>query len=251
MDNLLEIYDKNVRANPIYPEILKVVKDNNLVKLVGPGSFNFISYWNIPDGQSFKQFHKQIEALKRGSGQIMWRIFDHDKPKNLGIYLEREGFKIFDSVTLMVLQMQGYAIADIEEDIREIKDKNGLQDFLTVSKKSFGHASPQDIESHQKLIQYPNFKYYVAYSRNTPIAAARFEVPDNSQFGLLFGGCVIPEYREKGYYRALVNARLKAAKSLGLKYISTEARETSKAKLEHMGFTPLVKGKTWHYIPNN
>tara|TARA_R110000824_G_scaffold336_8_gene2168 strand:+ start:8570 stop:9325 length:756 start_codon:yes stop_codon:yes gene_type:complete len=251
MDNLLETYDKEVRAKPIYPEILKVVKENNLVKLVGPGSFNFISYWNIPDDYSLEQFHHQIEVLKSDGGQIMWRVFDHDKPENLEINLEREGFKYIDSLTLMVLQVQGYTIAGVEEDIREISDKNGLQDFLAVSKKSFGHANPLDLESHLKLIQYPNFKYYVGYSRNSPVAAARLEVPVNSQFGLLFGGCVIPEYREKGYYKALLNARLKAAKSIGLKYITTEARKTSRPILEHVGFTPLVKGKTWHYVAND
>ena len=211
MDNLLETYDKEVRAKPIYPQILKVVKENN-----------------------------QIEVLKSDGGQIMWRVFDHDKPENLEINLEREGFKYIDSLTLMVLQVQGYTIAGVEEDIREISDKNGLQDFLAVSKKSFGHANPLDLESHLKLIQYPNFKYYVGYSRNSPVAAARLEVPVNSQFGLLFGGCVIPEYREKGYYKALLNARLKAA-----------ARKTSRPILEHVGFTPLVKGKTWHYVAND
>jgi GNAT superfamily N-acetyltransferase len=181
----------------------------------------------------------------------MWRVFDHDTPSNLENILEDEGFEKIDSVTLVVLTIDDYEPEKTELDVRELSEASQLQDFISVTESAFAEPSKVDIEHHARLLAYPNFKYYVAYSDNRPVASARFEIPDQSRFGLFFGGCVVPEYRGKGFYKALVNARFTEAKKMGLKYISTEARVSSRPILEKLGFKALAYGRTWELIPSS
>ncbi|MBN4053685.1 GNAT family N-acetyltransferase [Haliea sp. AH-315-K21] len=248
MDELLKIYDRDVRANPIYPDIIPVVRNKHTVKLEGP--LTFISYWDIPEDRMSQIVHEEVNDYKKNNTHLMWRVFEHDTPPNLESALEYEGLKKFDSVTLMTLAIDDSKFEKTDLDIRELKESSELHDFLAVVETAFGEPDPFGFEYHDKLLAVPNFKYYVGYSDNTPVAAARFEIPIKSRFGLLFGGCVIPSYRGKGFYKALISARYTDAKKMGLKYISTEARETSRPILEKLGFRPLAKGRTWELTSN-
>jgi len=190
MEDLLKIYDREVRANPVYPDIVQVIRTRHIVKLEGP--FDFICYWDIPKGKASQIVHEEVAYYKNNKKQLMWRFFDHDKPSNLEKTLKDEGLKIVDSVTLMVLAVDDSKYEVCEHDIREIKEYSELYDFLSVTEAAFGEPSPNDFEHLSSLLSVSNFKYYVGYSNNVPVAAARFEIPIKSRFGLLFGGCVVP-----------------------------------------------------------
>lgn len=248
MEDLLKIYDAEVRANPVYPDVIPIIHNKHFVKLEGP--LDFISYWDIPEKNATQIVHKEIAYYKQHNKRLMWRVFDHDLPVNLENLLQDAGLKIAEIVTLMALAIDENEPEETDLDIRELTEATQLHDFLTVTEAAFGEPSPVDFTHHAKLLTYPNFKYYVAYDDDIPVATARFEIADNSRFGLFFGGCVIPEYRGKDFYKALVSSRYTEAKRLGLKYLTTEARESSRPILEKLGFKPLAKGRTWELISN-
>ncbi len=251
MKHLLETYDREVRANPSYPSILKVTRTDHLVCLKGPGELSFVSYWDIPETGAAEIVREEIASLTLQNRKLMWRVYEHDRPENLETCLHSEGMEKIDSVTLMVIPLkrfQGLTIAAPTLDVVKLGGGNvakGVEDFLTVTEIAFGQPSPHDKAYHEAILAFDNFNYYVAYRNQTPVAAARFEYPDNSRFGFLFGACVIPEYRHQGVYRFLVNLRLQQAKSLGLEYIVIDAKESSRPILERMGFITLAKGSTW------
>jgi len=68
---------------------------------------------------------------------------------------------------------------------------------------------------------------------------------EHSQFGMLYGAGVAPLHRGKGFYRASITARVNLARSRGIDYLLTEARDTSKPILEALGFIPLSTETTW------
>jgi hypothetical protein len=61
---------------------------------------------------------------------------------------------------------------------------------------------------------------------------------------------VAPSYRRMGIYRALVVERAREAGRRDLRYLSTEARETSKPILQNLGFVSAGKEVTWMLNPS-
>jgi GNAT superfamily N-acetyltransferase len=65
--------------------------------------------------------------------------------------------------------------------------------------------------------------------------------------GALLGGAgVLPRFRHRGIYRALVAERLRLAAENGAPLVITHARPTSKPILEWLGFAPI--GRWWSYL---
>lgn len=248
MDDLLELYDTEVRANLKYPDILQLVRSENFLKIVG--NYDFVSYWDIPRDDAPRIVQEQVDYYRSEKRPLIWRVFDHDRPENLEAVLKQKGFTYGDSVTLVVLPLNEAEVESSGHDIRELKEPAEITDFMSVTEAAFGEPSPNDYEHFCSLLPVPNFRFYVGYNNNIPVAAARFIVPEETRFGLLFGGCVLPSSRGKGFYRDLVNTRIKEAKALGLEYLTTEARETSRPILEKLGFRPLAKGRTWNFFPD-
>jgi GNAT superfamily N-acetyltransferase len=83
-------------------------------------------------------------------------------------------------------------------------------------------------------------RLFVAYAGGVPAAAAAYQPFARSAF--LMGGVVLPQFRGRGLYRALVHARLAHARSLGIELATTHAREASSAPiLEKLGFATVCR----------
>jgi GNAT superfamily N-acetyltransferase len=65
-----------------------------------------------------------------------------------------------------------------------------------------------------------------------------------------WGTAVIPEFRGRGVYRALVHARMTDAKARGARLALVHAREkTSSPILQRLGFTVYGQQKVWSITP--
>jgi GNAT superfamily N-acetyltransferase len=65
----------------------------------------------------------------------------------------------------------------------------------------------------------------------------------------MWGGSTIAEHRGLGLYRALVALRARIARTRGYRYLTTDARETSRPILERVGFVPLTGITGWVLRP--
>ncbi|HZZ34676.1 MAG TPA: GNAT family N-acetyltransferase, partial [Caulobacteraceae bacterium] len=89
----------------------------------------------------------------------------------------------------------------------------------------------------------------VAYAGVAPVAAGRLEMIPGSAFAGLYGGGTAPEQRGRGVYRALVAARAAEARARGYRYLTVDARETSRPILERLGFQRLATVRGWMLRP--
>ncbi|WP_442508644.1 GNAT family N-acetyltransferase [Novipirellula sp. SH528] len=243
MNNILELYDAEVRANPLATAGLSVTRDEHIVRI--EGAFNYICSWTIPEDATERVVSEQADYFrKRGEG-LMWRVYSHDKPGNLEACLEREGFAASPSGTLVVLDVGAWKHPPSKHDIRRVETPEALRDYLAVAAAAFGDEDDGKFEYFSKLLSNPKFALFTGYADEEPVVSGRLEIPAKSSFGQLFGGGVSPGHRGKGFYRALVGTRVALARERGLKYLSTEARETSRPILEKLGFTMLAKETTW------
>jgi ribosomal protein S18 acetylase RimI-like enzyme len=135
-------------------------------------------------------------------------------------------------------------------DICRVTTGEELEDFVKASELAFGGLDAWQRTAYADRLNDPDLALYVAYVSAEIAASARLEIGSMSSFGLLFGGGVAPSYRRMGIYRALVAERAREARRRDLRYLSTDARETSKPILQNLGFVSAAKEVTWVLNPS-
>ena len=243
MNEILELYDAEVRANPTSRSGLQVVHDADVTRL--DGVFNFICSWKFSDDTAQQAVSKQANHFRQLGEELMWRVHDYDKPSNIEACLEKEGFVPSPQGSLMVLPLADSQPTETGHDIRRVTSPTALRDYLAVDASAFGSVDEGDFDYFLQLLSGPNLVLFCGYFGDVPVASGRIEMSLNSSFGHLFGGGVSPSHRGKGFYRALVNARASIAREKGLKYLITEAGEMSRPILEKLGFITLAKERIW------
>jgi GNAT superfamily N-acetyltransferase len=80
----------------------------------------------------------------------------------------------------------------------------------------------------------------VALADGRPVAAARAEFHEGTDFASLWGGGTLPEWRGRGIFRALVARRAAVAADRGYRYLQVDALPTSEPILARLGFVRLA-----------
>ncbi|MEO8706602.1 MAG: GNAT family N-acetyltransferase [Kofleriaceae bacterium] len=109
----------------------------------------------------------------------------------------------------------------------------------------FSIANPAAwLDDHARALVDGTHAMYLAREGGEPAGTAGICFKQRS--GYLIGGNVVPAFRNRGVYRALIAARLGVLAARGIPLGVTYAREaTSAPMLEHMGFETVFRG--WMY----
>ena len=129
-------------------------------------------------------------------------------------------------------------------EIRYVRDRTGLDEMIAVASEAFA-GDFSWMSNYESRLNDATLALYLAYFDGKPVVTARLEMTLNRSFAAAYIGSVMPEFRGKGIYRALVGARAADAKQRGFRYMASEARETSRPILEKLGFVPLTKVQGW------
>ena len=78
-----------------------------------------------------------------------------------------------------------------------------------------------------------------------PVSSAWVGYTQKSQFAGLWAGSTLPDYRGRGCYRALINARAQEAKSRGIKYLTIDAAPTSEPIVASLGFEAISRTRPY------
>lgn len=205
-------------------------------------------------------------AYAQASGvSLEWKVFGHDWPSDLAARLEAAGFEADEPETLMVLALSGDDDGDGDDaavaaavpaaasaaalpdtcTIHRVTDADRLDDYATATRAAFGDADPERLATFRARLTDPALALFVAYADAQPVAAARLELPPARAFASLWGGGVAPTHRSRGLYRALVHHRAAAARARGYRYLTVDARATSRPILTRLGFVPLTTIRGW------
>ena len=91
------------------------------------------------------------------------------------------------------------------------------------------------------------FHYVMARVEGAIVGTAGFVVKPQSAY--LVGGNVLPRYRGRGIYRALVDHRLERIRAMGIKLATTQARESTSAPiLEALGFETVYRSRMYTLV---
>jgi len=243
------LFDATVRANPAQQDGIEVERVAGVVRLTG--LFNYISFWRLTAESARSAVQAQAEHFRTRGEMLMWRVYDYDGPSALSACLAEEGFAPDDPGTLMVFDLadalRGAPASDA--DIRRVQTVVELDDFVAAAGEAFGEEETWRRKAYESRLDDPDLALFVAYESGRAVGSARLEMSPACPFGHLFGGGVAPAHRRRGRYRAMVAARVDEARQRGLKYLSTEARDTSRPILQSLGFIPVARATKWVLRP--
>lgn len=215
-----------------------------VVRAVGTQeSWSGIVYYCFPAEETESVIDGEIAFSENMGCEFEWKVYSHDQPRNLLAELRRRGFKIGEEEALMIRDLRELPISLTSAaapgiTVAAVTNGQGVDDFLEVE-AALWPASEKMRDwlltrlkdpAHQDLA-------FVAYEDRIPIGCGRVSVRRESRFAGLWGGAVLPAFRGKGLYRALLTAWINhVSKFDSVQYLRVDALPTSRPILEKYGF---------------
>ena len=186
-------------------------------------------------------------AYHRSIGRSFeWKLFSTDLPADLLDRLVARGFEVGIKEVVCAVDLANY-FREGDPDIRveRVSNESQLNDFRSVAEEVFGKDFSFTTGVLAKCLADGSDAEvgFVAYDGDTPVSIGRLDRAMGGTCGGLYTGGTLPEYRCRGYYQAVVAARVAVARDVGLKYLWVDAQPTSLPILKRLGFEALVE--TW------
>ena len=213
------------------------------------GRQHWISWSGLSEVDADEIIEEEIEHYRRLGVGFEWKLFAHDKPDDLRRRLERHGFRIGDCEAVLVCDLgETHEWMKAESDVRveRIVRSEQVEDYRRVNRAVYGLGDDPMADELAEALRARSQQHrgYVAYADSgEPVSIGRLYTHPASVFGGLYGGATAPEFRGRGYYKALVAARARDAAEAGARYLSVDARPTSQPILEGIGFVRVTD--TW------
>lgn len=232
----------------------RVERARAVVRQTVPGAgWNGVLWSDLDEGTADAEIAAQVayfDAL--GTSEFEWKLYDYDRPADLGQRLRAAGFVPEPAETLMVGRTRELAALPVEPPqgvtLRVVTDEAGVDLMMDVHTRAFGTERPQIREQMLSLLRHEpdTIEAVVAMAGDVPVSAARMEMPPGAPFAGLWGGGTDPGWRGRGIYRLLVAHRARVAAERGIPYLQVDASADSRPILERLGFGVL--GVTVPYV---
>ena len=168
-----------------------------------------------------------------------WRLAAPSLSDSLEKTLEDEGYRLNTESITYTLGVDAARPADPDHIVvRHIQTAQGIIDQHAVMDRAFdrkGPLSQPDIAQHLRNSTGPNARThrFVAYSSTSeePLCTASFNSYPALGVGFLWGGGTVPDARGQGLYTAIMTARIRHARKLGLHTVGLYAMTNTSAPI--------------------
>ncbi|MET9626235.1 GNAT family N-acetyltransferase [Lentzea sp. NPDC006480] len=254
---LLRAFDDQARsAEWTFPEPdATVERDGPLFRVSWPRRRGFVA--GAPDlgitGAELDELvARQRDFFAARDQSVEWKTWSHDLPAELPERLKAAGFAPEETETV-VIGLAEDMVTPVHLDgivLRETRDQDDIHRMVASSTEAFGKdvgfLTPYLTEKKDD----PNTVIVVAEADGRVVSSARLEIVAGTEFGGLWGGSTLAEWRGRGIYRALIAYRAQVALRRGLKYLQVDASEDSRPILERLGFVKVTTTTGYVWQPN-
>lgn len=174
--------------------------------------------------------------------RFRWTVGPDSAPHDLGARLQRHGLKP-TAVALMAADLADLSdlmLPTSDVDVEPLTLANLATYADTVA--AGWSADPTPLIAYERARLHTGdtrHPAYLARIAGTPVAAANTALFTRSAY--LMGAVVLPPYRGRGVYRALIAARLRDIAAAGLRLVTTQAlASTSAPILARLGFRTVA-----------
>jgi GNAT superfamily N-acetyltransferase len=203
-----------------------------------PGNEGFIQLAKLTRDSVDAAIEEQKAHFKSLGFGFEWKHHDFDTPDNLRERLRAHGFKPDDTEALMVLDVMAHPPwhGTLPPGVRVERITTIARIPDVVAAHDRANNEPWTPLAQRLEAAFDVTVIFCAYDGDVPIGSGWVEFPPGSEFTEIHGGAVVAEYRGKGVYSALFDARVQEAKRRGSPFIVVDAGPMSRPILLRKGF---------------
>jgi len=257
--SLLADYDAQLRA--VVPEPLpagvSVEHDPPVTRFLGFGGQGWVEYRDLgelDEAALDALIARQIARFRERGERFEWKLHGHDRPAFLADRLRAAGFEPEEQETVVIA-----AIADLDLTveppggvvIREVHERGDFERIAEMEAEVWGEGSATraDDLARERDADPAQLRIFVAEAEGRVVSAGWLRLPPRTEFGTLWGGSTLAEWRRRGIYRALVARRAQIARDHGRRYLEVDASDDSRPILERMGFRAVTTTTPYVWRP--
>lgn len=208
----------------------------------------------LSDGQRDAAIEEVVRAHEHVTSQ--WLVHDWRSDAGVRPALDRHGYK-------PSAEHQAYAIATDADlvvpgqfTIRRIASLKTLLDGESVFSRAFGIVQEISTEHFEHRLEdcrhlEGRSHRFVVYEGSKPVSGGAMTLFPALGFAMLWRGGTVPEARGRGAYRAVIQERIRFARSRGISLVGLYARlETSAPIVRQLGFIGHGRMTFWERLRN-
>jgi len=259
-DELLGAYDDQLRRwrPDRLPAGETAEEDGPLLRFSGGPGGGWVLYRDLDgvEGAALDELIlRQVRFFEERGDRFEWKYHGYDLPADLPERLRAAGFVPEATETIVIAPVD--EIADEPRlpegvSLREVTDRADFERIAAMETRVWGERNswlPDMLES-ERSVDPDALTVVAAEAGDTVVCAAWIRYPSGTEFGTLWGGATLPEWRRQGIYRATVAYRANLARQRSFRYLETDASDDSRPILERLGFTPVTTTTPYVWSPS-
>ncbi|MGW6278680.1 GNAT family N-acetyltransferase [Kribbella sp. NPDC055071] len=244
-------YDEQIRSRPGSPNGGGVVERvGPLIRKIGFEGDGFLLYPDLGglDGDELDRLiADQAEYFQKLGKKVEWKYYTYDAPADLPERLVKAGFVPEDDECVLigdVAELPTDVVLPAGIRIREISSQADLERMQVMEEEVWGHSHawlPGALSA--AIVDDDPAVVIVAETDEdepTVVCASWIRFHTGTEFGSLWGGSTLPEWRGRGIYRAHVAYRRNLAAERGYRYLQVDASPDSRGILARLGLRPVA-----------
>lgn len=259
---LLALYDLKERLTAQYPDMRREASDRVVrhAPLAPKRGFRdgFISYSRLDEATVEPAIDQQVQAFAALDADFEWKVYAHDTPADLRQRLMARGFESDEPEAIMALplaQAPPLLLAPVSHDVQLLDDPDRLDEVFIVQREVW-QREHSGLAGYLRdtMIQHPEtLSVYVACDQGRPVASGWLRHDAANPFASLWGGSTLEAHRGRGFYTALLAARVQEALRRGAAYLTIDASPMSAPIVQRFGFIHLTTAWAcnWRAAPDD
>ena len=231
-----------------------LIENQDWYQIVSPSrldaSRNEVIFSSLMPDEADSKIEEIIDFYSNLGTSFKWCTNPTTSPEDFPERLRKRGFKSWFSRGMYcdprVVDLETVAKVDVEN-----VSSSNIEIYLDLFIEGWGldeNLRPQLLEDFNWAMSHEDkrFQYFIVKNVKGPVGTAGFVNKGKSAY--LIGGNILPKYRGKGFYKALVKKRLEIICDLGIGLATTGARDhTSAPILEKFGFKTAYKSEIFQF----
>jgi ribosomal protein S18 acetylase RimI-like enzyme len=249
---LLALYDEHVRAavpDPL-PAGTTVERDGPLLRVLGLFRGGFLTYRDLGglDGAELDELiARQVRIFTERREQVEWKYHSHDRPADLAARLLAAGFVPEAEETVVIGPVAPLAAALVRHipgvRLREVTHRDDLDRIARMEETVWGvgsYGGLADMLERELAADPERLTIIVAEAGDLVLCAGWIRYLPGTPFATLWGGATLAEWRGRGIYKAVAEARARLAAERGYTYLQVDASPDSRPILQRLGLIPVT-----------
>ena len=200
-----------------------------------------------PDGMTAAELVPMVltELWRQRAARAHWRTGPHYTPAGVDQVLLDLGASVHETVDVCGHSLDRALPAESlapGASARRVRTRDDVAQFERTSALAWGYPPPLE-EDIDRTFARSTEGYFIGCWDGAPAGAGGYGLVGD--VARLWGTAVVPEFRGRGVYRALVHARMADARGRGARLALVHARPTSSPILQRLGFTVYGQQKVW------